>query len=271
MNVWSVPTVEPQNRPLRSRRMVPDLSQSLNNYKHVFMQSIAMILLCGWLVCPADAAEWSGSGEFGLVISRGNSDTETLNLALGVERQSEQWRNRLRLTGMRSRDSGQLNAERYTGSYRSGYNFSEKSYLFGAVRYDKDEFSSYDYQSTVSLGYGRQIVDTEAHQLSFEIGPGLRRAKPSDGSGAETDTIGRLFTDYAWTISETADLTNILLVESGSSNTFAENELALTVGINSRLALKLAGAVRHNTDVDPGREKTDTLTTVNLVYNFGSK
>lgn len=239
--------------------------------KRIYMQSMLMILLCGWLVCPADAAEWSGAGEFGLVIASGNSDTETLNLAFSLERQTEQWRNRLRLTGMRSRDSGQLNAERYTGSYRSGYNFSERSYLFGAIRYDKDEFSSYDYQTTASLGYGRQLIDAEAHQLSFEIGPGLRRAQPSDGSGAETDTIGRLFTDYAWTISEAADLTNTLLVESGSSNTFAENELALKVAINARLALKLAGAVRHNTDVDPGTEKTDTLTTVNLVYNFGSQ
>lgn len=233
------------------------------------MQSLSMILLCGWLVCPADAAEWSGKGEFGLVVSRGNSETETLNLGLEFERQSEKWRNRLRLTALRAEDSGELNAERYTLGYKSGYNFNEESYLFGAVRYDQDEFSSYDHQASMAIGYGRQVIDTEAHQLTAEIGPGLRRSEPADGSGTETNFIGRLSADYEWTISETASLSNELLLESGSNNTFAENELALNVAINSRFALKLSGAVRHNTEVDPGVEKTDTLTTANLVYKFG--
>jgi putative salt-induced outer membrane protein YdiY len=34
------------------------------------------------------------------------------------------------------------------------------------------------------------------------------------------------------------------------------------------LALSLALDVRHNTDPPAGLEKTDTLTTVNLVYAF---
>lgn len=241
-----------------------------NKNKASFMQSFAMILLCGWFVCPADAAEWSGKGEFGLVIARGNSETETLNLGLQFERMSEKWRNDLKLTALRSSDDGDLNAERYTLGYKSGYNFNEKSYLYGALRYDQDEFSSNDYQASLSVGYGRQLLDSETHQLTMEVGPGVRRTAPSDPlEPTETNVIGRLSTDYAWTISETADLTNVLLVEAGSNNTFAENELSLNVAINSRFALKLSGAVRHNTDVDPDVEKTDTLTTANLVYQFG--
>lgn len=236
------------------------------------MQSFAMVLMCGWLVCPADAAEWSGKGEFGLVVSRGNSDTETLNLGLEFERKSKKWRNQLRLTALRASDSGELNAERYTAAYKSGYNFDETSYLFGALRYDQDEFSSNDYQASLSIGYGRQLLDSETQRLSMEIGPGVRRTEPDDAfEQTETNLIARLYGDYAWTISETASLTNVLLVEAGSDNTFAENELALNVAINSRFALKLSGAVRHNTDVDPGVEQTDTLTTANLVYEFGEK
>jgi len=236
------------------------------------MQSFAMILMCGWLVCPADAAEWSGKGEFGLVVSRGNSDTETLNLGLDFERKSKKWRNHLGLTALRASDDGDLNAERYTLSYKSGYNFNEQSYLFGALRYDQDEFSSNDYQASLSIGYGWQALDNEIHRLSMEIGPGVRRTAPKDPLKAtDTNVIGRVSGDYAWTLSETADLTNNLLVEAGSDNTFAENELALNVAINSRFALKLAGAVRHNTNIDSDVDKTDTLTTANLVYKFGEQ
>jgi len=256
---------------------VPILSLSVErrankNNPLLFMQSFAMILMCGWLVCPADAAEWSGKGEFGLVIARGNSETETLNLGLQFERKSEKWRNDLRLTALRASDKGQLNAERYTLGYKSGYNFNEDSYLFGALRYDQDEFSSYDYQASLSMGYGRQILNSETHELSAELGPGVRRSEPTaQDEATATNVIGRLSASYAWNISETADLTNDFLVEAGSNNTFAENELALNVAINSRFALKLSGAVRHNTEVDPGVEKTDTLTTANLVYRFGEK
>lgn len=236
------------------------------------MQSFAMILMCGWLVCPAAASEWSGKGEFGLVVARGNSETETLNLGLEFERRSEKWRNQLRATALRSEDDGDLNAERYTLSYKSGYNFSEKSYLFGALRYDQDEFSSNDYQASLSLGYGRQVLDSDTHRLAMEIGPGVRRTEPSDPLlASDTNVIGRLSGDYGWTISDTAELSNELLVEAGSDNTFAENELALNVAINSRFALKLAAAVRHNTDVDGDVDKTDTLTTANLVYRFGEQ
>ena len=243
-----------------------------NKSKTIPMQSFAIIFLCGWLVCPAEAAEWSGKGEFGLVVARGNSETETLNLGLQFKRQAEKWRNSLDLSALRSSDDGDLNAERYTLGYKSGYSFNEESYLFGALRYDQDEFSSYDYQTSLSVGYGRQLLASDTHELSLEIGPGVRRAEPKDPlQTSETNMIGRLSSDYAWIISETASLSNSLLVEAGSNNTFAENELALNVAINSRFALKLSGAVRHNTDADPGVEKTDTLTTANLVYNFGEK
>jgi putative salt-induced outer membrane protein len=58
------------------------------------------------------------------------------------------------------------------------------------------------------------------------------------------------------------------LVEAGETNTFAANELALQVKINARLSLAAGIGVRHNSDPPLGRKKTDTLTTLNLVYGF---
>lgn len=242
-----------------------------SSVKVSFMHSMAMVLLCGWLVCPAQASDWSGKGEFGLVFARGNSDTETLNLGLEFERETETWRNHLRATALRSSDDGELNAERYTLAYKSGYNLDEVSYLLGAARYDRDEFSSFDYQASASVGYGRELLGGETHRLTVEFGPGVRWSEPKATGSAESELIGRLSGDYAWTLSETANLSNVLLVEAGSDNTFAENETALNVAINSRFALKIALAVRHNTDTEPGVEETDTLTTANLVYTFGER
>jgi putative salt-induced outer membrane protein YdiY len=61
-------------------------------------------------------------------------------------------------------------------------------------------------------------------------------------------------------------VTNKLGVEVASNNNFLENELGLAVKVSDHLALSLGYAVRHNTDPPAAFKKTDTLSTVNLVY-----
>ncbi|OAB55319.1 hypothetical protein AY599_10265 [Leptolyngbya valderiana BDU 20041] len=220
------------------------------------------------LALPAQA-EFKGNGELGLLFARGNSETETFNTALNLTWEQGAWLNESTASFVYGRDDGDENSNRFVATNRTNYSFSERSYVFGALRYDRDKFSSFKYQGTAALGLGRQLLDNERHRLSIEAGPGYRFSERRDTGETEDEAILRGFADYAWTISETTELTNRLLVEAGSDNTFAENELGLKVAINSNMALKAGLSVRHNTDVDPGRDKTDTLTTVNLVYNFG--
>ena len=58
------------------------------------------------------------------------------------------------------------------------------------------------------------------------------------------------------------------LIESGSDNTYIQNDLGLEVTIKGSLGLRVGYQVRHNTDVTPGLEKTDTLTTLGLIYEL---
>jgi putative salt-induced outer membrane protein len=214
-------------------------------------------------------AEFSGQGELGLVFARGNSETETANARLGLTWDHERWTNESTFSIVYARDSGETNANRFVLGNKTDYALDERSYVVGALRYDRDRFSSYTYQGTVSVGYGRRLITGDVHRLNAEIGPGFRFAELRDTGETENEVIARGFLDYRWNMSETAKLNNRFLVESGSDNTFLENALGLTVAINSRMSLKAGVAVRHNTDVEPGRKKTDTLSTVNLVYNFG--
>lgn len=222
------------------------------------------------LLLPAGSAfaEWTGKSELGVVIARGNTDSETLNARVEFLYEEERWHNESIVRGVRSSDSGETTASRYVVSNKTSYDFSEQNYAWAALRYDRDRFSSFNHQASASLGFGRHLIETERHELVAEIGPGFRYSEHRSTDESESEVMLRGHLQYDWAISETAELVNRLLVESASSNTFAENELSLSVAINSRMALKAGVAVRHNTDVDPGREKTDTLTTVNLVYNF---
>lgn len=212
---------------------------------------------------------WSGKGEFGLVSTTGNSDTFSLNLGLEFLYNSETWRHRFSATALNSEDDGDTTAKRYTLGAQSDYKLSEKSYVFGALRYDNDDFSAYEDQATVSVGYGRQILDSKTQQLRMEGGVGYRSATVAETGETEDGVIFRGMVDWAWQITESTKLGDRFLIEAGSDNTYMQNDLGLTVAINSRFALGVAFQVRHNSDVPPGVDKTDTQTSVNLVYNFG--
>jgi len=228
------------------------------------------LALCGLVLSMPVVAEVTGNAELGLLVSTGNTETETFNTAFNLTWEEGAWLNESTMSFVLGRDDGTTNSNRFVAGNRTKYSFSERSYFFGAVRYDRDKFSSFSYQGSLAFGVGRHLVDTERHRFSVEAGPGFRFAERRDTGETENEVILRGLADYTWTVSDNTELTNRLLVEAGSDNTFAENVLGLTVAMNARLALKAGVSVRHNTDVDPGREKTDTLTTVNLVYNFGS-
>lgn len=211
---------------------------------------------------------WHGKGELGLVSTSGNSDTRSIKLALEFIYGSEHWRHRFTAGLLNAEDEGETTAKRYDLGAQSDYKLSERSYVFGAVRYEKDDFSAFDDQTTVTFGYGRQLLDSEVHQLKVESGVGYRTATLQDGGGSESDAIARGVVDWKWKLTSSTDLTERLLVESGSDNTFLQNDLGLVVAINSHLALKAGFQVRHNTEAPAEIKRTDTLTSANIVYQF---
>lgn len=211
---------------------------------------------------------WSGKGEFGLVSTSGNSDTFSLNLLAEVTYESEKWRHRFAAGALNSENDGDTTAKRYDLGAQSDYKLNEKSYVFGALRYDNDDFSAYEDQTTVSAGYGRQVLDTEKHKLKLEAGVGYRSSTLAGTGQSEDGVIFRGLAEWIWQLTPSTSLGDRFLVEAGSDNTFLQNDLGLTVAINSKFALKLAYQVRNNSDVPVGVDKTDTQTSANLVYSF---
>lgn len=216
---------------------------------------------------------WSGTGELGWVSTSGNSDTQTLNAKLALQLDRNAWTYKGGLNVLRASEDGDKTAERYEATAKTKYHFDEKSYWFNAFRYEDDRFSGFDYQTTLTTGYGRTLLESDTQKLDTEIGVGARRSKPSATEmmpmpESSTDAVLRGGAEYAWQLTDTTKFTNDFLVESGQDNTYAENQAGLSVAINSRFSVKLGYAVRHNSKVPSGTDKTDTVTTVNLVYTL---
>ena len=243
-------------------------TNSLKGLAVVVMLSVSVPLLAQDGGEEEKPEGWRGKGELGYVKTSGNTDTSSLNLALEFIYEKDKWRHTLAGTMLKSSKDGETDADRWTARAQSDYKFSEKSYMFGSVRHDADEFAGYNPVTAFAVGYGRQLVDTGRQSLLGEIGAGYRLQKVADTGETENGAIltGRL--DYRFKITESTELADVFLVEYGSDNTFLQNDLGLTVAINKAFGVKIGYQYRHNTDPPPGSDSTDQQFVTNLVYNF---
>lgn len=221
-------------------------------------------LLLASLAVPAHA-EWKGKGEVGIVFARGNSDTETGNIKLDMATELERWKHGFGIAALRSSSEDVLTAERYGANWQSDFKINDRSFWFGGLRYEQDEFSGFDYQASATTGYGYKFIDSDTVKLAGQLGAGYRRSKnavtlATEGEGIVTGQLA-----YEHQLTSTTKLIDKLVVESGSDNTFASNDLSLQVSMTERLALSFGIGVRYNSDPPAGLKSTDTLTTVNLV------
>ena len=159
-------------------------------------------------------------------------------------------------------------ADRWELRGESQYSLTERGYLFGALRYEDDAFTDYEYQATASGGYGYRFIMTETTKLEGQIGAGYRQAELRLTGEQEDGAIARGAINFEHKLTGTTLIYDRFLVEAGSDNTFYQNALGIEVKINDTFALGLDYAVRHNTDVLPGTDKTDQVLTANLVYGF---
>ena len=244
--------------------------------------SLALVQAAHAQEADAPPQGWHGTGELGFALSRGNSRSENLNAKLAFGMEDAQWKHDWSVAALRSKgevkgdfdgdgiedERYEKTANRYELGASSAYKFDERSYLVGAGRYENDDFSPYDYQGTASVGYGYYFVRNERTSFSGEAGPGYRRARDAATGRIESSVIGRAELELAHKLTDNTALTDTLLVESGKDNTFAQNDFGVSVAMNEAFALKAGLQARYNSDVEPGIKKTDTLTTLNLVYNF---
>ena len=210
----------------------------------------------------------SGEGQLGYVATRGNSETETLKIGANLAYNSASWRYSGFVNVIKASENQVDTTNRLELGLKADYKVSERSYWFGSARYEIDQFSQFDFQSTLAAGFGRKLMINDAHLLEGEVGLGYRLADIRDTAEAADEVIVRGALKYRWKINDTAALTNKTLIEAGSENTFASNIVALETKISSGFGLNVSYELRHNTEVSEPTKNSDFLTTVSLVYSF---
>ena len=259
------------------------------------MQKKWLALACGMVLLPVlshaqeadNAADqeseqeraWDIEVEASYLLKSGNSESESVVGKANAAHDGVHWRQTGKLESVNTvgeDDDGdeERTAERYYASYKLDRKLPENNYLFNVVTYDKDNFSGYQYQASYAFGIGRRFIDTPAHTLDLEAGPGYRVEclEPEDSytscDNKEENLIGRFAGSYKWTISKTAAFRQDLSTEVSDDNSTLRSETSLTSRINDHFALRLSHLVTRDSEVPAGTHKTDQETTASVVYTF---
>jgi len=214
-----------------------------------------------------------GEGELGITHTSGNTKTQSLVGKFGLTyQQTSSWKHEAQLEMLRSENDESLTAERYGLNLQSNYSLSKQSYLFGQLRYEDDSFSGYDYQGSLTFGYGHNVIDTERTGLKLKAGIGARQLQLETASDSELETIGVFGLNFRQKIATHSEFTQDFLVEmgveAGAENTYSESNTGFKVNVTDKVAMKFSMLIKNNSEVPPDREKTDTITAVTLVYSF---
>ena len=233
------------------------------------------------VMAPAAQAQWTGKAELGVLLSDGNTEAKSANTKVDLTHQGTKWKNNFYVAALYGENAEFANAERYEARYQADLKMTDKLSWFFGLRGEQDRFSGFAYQATASTGITYQFIDNPTTKFDTSIGAGYRRLQPQiliqtdagevlDRIKGEEDSepVATLGSNFEHSFTENTKITNKFLAEAGSDNTSVQDDIALAVNMTDTLALAVGIGVRYNSDPPPLAESTDTLLTVNLVYNI---
>lgn len=232
-------------------------------------RKLILAFACAALAGGAHAQEEpvTASIALGYVGTTGNTETTTFNTEMLLTLRTENWTHNGKFQALGSQENDVTTAERYYLEEKSDYNIDEDQYVYGKGTYTDDRFSGFDYQAMLGAGYGRHLIRRDDFDLQAFGGPGYRENAISDGDNVGEGVLS-LGENLTWRISDSAALTQSFITDIGEELTVSKFDIGLETNIVGNITTKVSFQARHISEVPVGTEKTDTMTSVSLVYNF---
>jgi putative salt-induced outer membrane protein YdiY len=225
---------------------------------------------------------WFTSAELGAITTSGNTTGTSVTGKIHARHETSNWANEYIASGFFKEDlvtsedgssHRQRSAQRYMLSAKAAFKLlgeGKRAIVLGS--HVDDRFGAYTRYSSLSVGHGSQWYKDENKTLDVEIGPGyfhgVRALNEAAIEESESGFTIRGATQFKWAVSPSAAFVQTMSVERGTSNTHSIAETSLATKINSTMQLKAGFSARNDTNVPTGKKKTDTQTSLTMVYSF---
>lgn len=126
---------------------------------------------------PVEGKIWAGRAEVGLNGQSGNKERFDVRASVDVNRKVELWRLNLYLKGQYAETNSERSANEIIGGTRAEVNLSERTYVFGKVDLEHDEFEDLEVRATLTTGFGHYFVKREKLELKGWLGAGYEHER----------------------------------------------------------------------------------------------
>ena len=212
---------------------------------------------------------WKGEGQIGASQSSGNTKSAGLSVGLALNRKGIDWDQRFRAQADYQRTNGSTSVERYLIEYEPQIKISDRAFVYGLGRWERDRVLGFGNRWNASSGLGYQLVKNKAMTLNLKAGPAWRKTDYFAGRGpSDSELTGLAGLDFGWTLSPTLKLTQVASTIVGEHNTVTSSLTALNAKLIGGLSARFSYSADVDTNPPPGIETVDTLTRFTLVYGF---
>jgi len=229
----------------------------------------------------------TGSAELGFLYKTGNTNSGDIKTGFDLRLKKNQWISLLDLdllikkTDVTNSESGKTHFEttdqKWSVTSQTNYsvNNTDKNYFYGNIWYEDSNFNGFSNQSSVSTGWGQHWYKSKKASLWADIGPGYKRdvfkANDTDPERVEDSWIIQAQALYLRKLGEHVEYKQFFSAKhsvKSDQNSIYKAESTITTKLISTMQLKFSFTVVYNSEVEAGKEKTDTQTAVTLVYSF---
>jgi putative salt-induced outer membrane protein len=213
--------------------------------------------------------------ELGMIATTGNTESAALKGRTIIKQDFRTWKNKYQFDALYKRNTyngvNETTTQKVFLSVQSDYKLSpENSSVFVFGSYTDDRFSGYDYQNTIAVGYSRRLFANQNSYLDYNIGPGYSFNRTDEGELDDT-IIVHLQVEYEYNFSPEVKFTQTLgsdVALESNKNTISKSESAITSKLRDNLSMKAAYSITHNSEALDPRAKTDTTTSITMIYSF---
>ena len=247
-----------------------------------FLIAFLVLILCIGSVFadePSGEPDTSLTVSLGYVSTSGNSKTTTGNFKSSY---MAKWKKfdfganaSFIFTDVKDLDTGETsrNTEKYTVLLKSDYRIAKKGSVFLNLGWQKDRPSGIQNNFSIASGLGRTLKDTKIAKLKFGLGlEGFRETKIINEVESTNSRMAMYFQldyQYRFNPQNTIRITNETRMSFSNYNDYrVTTAISYVSAINHTLALEVAFQDNFKNLPVEGKQKSDTISTVNLVFKF---
>ncbi|WP_163099521.1 DUF481 domain-containing protein [Acidithiobacillus ferrianus] len=213
---------------------------------------------------------WSGSAAFGFSSVTGTFPSLNLHSDDWIRWRKYHWENRAHMSYNYTAASATIYANRLVLGNQTRYYFKPKiHYVFGDIRYDRNQFNGYFYHLIEIIGEGNIIHLNRTMSIDYQGGIGAQEDHPI-GRKSQVNPAARLAVSYEWHLTRHADFKEALttLLSTANNNTY-ESVTSVQSRLYGNFSLQFSYTATYNEFTAISYyKKFNTITAADLMYHF---